>query len=403
MIKYNDDNIYVGQIKQLLHTFNLPRCSVYKEGMQLCPSLHYIKDNGIYLCDKSGNLVRQSSYNYGELYEGITTTLKLTNNVYDSYTHKYLGEYLRFLRDYANVNLMSMYNCFSNELVQNFEVTVNDSVFSSESSDSTVYVIPIKFYNKYSIFANCSLPIEMFAGFYSYNALLDNGVIDNTYARTRRLSLDKPFVYDKINNYTPTKNDLERENCLCLFVKIPYSFKDSLVILEGDYRGNELRDFANGQRLYTGILKFIPDTPEGNTEVVYAQSEISTGYGIPVEGGSKLSGFTVPSALELTSYLNSTAGYLVASRLLEYLTENAITKLSEGYDIKKVQQELISSHYVDSDYLGEWSDEDSDGVIKLISDLNINSKYYDVVGYVDKDVESKIISLPHPNGRTYLE
>ena len=31
MIKFNDNNIYVGYIKQLLKDFNLPRCQVYKE------------------------------------------------------------------------------------------------------------------------------------------------------------------------------------------------------------------------------------------------------------------------------------------------------------------------------------------------------------------------------------
>ena len=413
MIKYNDDNIFVGQIKQVLHTFNLPRCSVYKEGMTLCPSLHYIKDNGIYLCDESKQLVRETSYNFGEPYEGITTTLKLTNNVYDSYTHKYLGNYLRFLRDYAGVNLMSMYNCFSNELAKNLNVTIADtndnpiSEFNSNSKGSVIYAVPIRFNSLYSIFANINTSIEVVAGFYSFDSLLDNGIISNTYARTRRITLSEPFVYEGISNYTPVEEDFTRENCLCLFVKVPASFKNSIVILEGDYSSYNNRDISTN-RIYNGLVKLCPVTyKEDNTvesigSPIYVQGGISLKYGEPVKNNPKLNNFDVYSELELTTYVNSTANYLVASRLIEYISENAITSLSEGYDIKKVQKELISNNYVDSDFLGEWSKKDSDGIVKVISDFDLSSKYLDLTGFVDKDVETALIGIPHPDRDSYL-
>ena len=206
MIKYNDDNIKVGQIKQLLHTFNLPSCNIYKEGMTLCTGLHYIKNDAIYVCSDTGNLVRECSYNFGGKYEGITTNLRLTSNVYDSYTHKYLGRYLRFIRDYSGVDLMSMYNCFSNELVKNFDVTVNDVRYVSNANDYIIYAVPIRFGQKYSIYANSSKSVEMFAGYYWYDSILvdnedtdaPNGVITGTYVRSREIALDKPFVYDGI-------------------------------------------------------------------------------------------------------------------------------------------------------------------------------------------------------------
>ena len=57
MIKLNDDSIIVGQIKQLLHNFNLPKCPIIKEdsdfsnytGYAIQDSILYYINNHIYL------------------------------------------------------------------------------------------------------------------------------------------------------------------------------------------------------------------------------------------------------------------------------------------------------------------------------------------------------------------
>ena len=47
MIHFNDKNIFVGYIKELLHSFNLPNIKCYKEDSFLYDGATFIKDNYI--------------------------------------------------------------------------------------------------------------------------------------------------------------------------------------------------------------------------------------------------------------------------------------------------------------------------------------------------------------------
>ena len=68
MIRFNDNHIFTGQIKQILKEFNLPK---YSGG----------KWHGI---DEPG-------YFFGKRVRNYTRNLQIRNNAYDSYTHEYLG------------------------------------------------------------------------------------------------------------------------------------------------------------------------------------------------------------------------------------------------------------------------------------------------------------------------
>ena len=122
MIKFNDDNIYVGYIKQLLHTFNLPCCKIDNPSNNYVVGDYFISanKNEIYKVtkidenNKCSESVKICNYKFGDEVLNITKNLEIRNNFYDSYTHEYLGEYLRFIRDYKGIDLMSLYNCFSN-------------------------------------------------------------------------------------------------------------------------------------------------------------------------------------------------------------------------------------------------------------------------------------------------
>ncbi len=121
MIKFNDNNIITGCIKQILTTFNLPSLRVYTEDSFLYERALYIKDNYIYKYTQ-GELKPFIPFNFNKPILNYTKNLKITNLIYDSHTHEYLGDYLRFLRDYKHLDLMSMYNCFSDNVVHNLNM-----------------------------------------------------------------------------------------------------------------------------------------------------------------------------------------------------------------------------------------------------------------------------------------
>ena len=67
MIKQFDNNMYVGEIKQLLKEYNLPKARIYKNEIPV-KGLHYIKDNNLYYCNKDGELEFICSYVENDVY-----------------------------------------------------------------------------------------------------------------------------------------------------------------------------------------------------------------------------------------------------------------------------------------------------------------------------------------------
>jgi hypothetical protein len=143
MKKFNTSDLFTGYLKQLLHDFNLPKIKVYTKKHREYFNKHkeespeifstsqntelnvryfpYLKDGQIqeYINNTWYNISTKVKaapkfYTYGQKILNYTKNLKINSNVYDSYTHEYLGDYLRFQRDYYGLNLMSLYNCFSN-------------------------------------------------------------------------------------------------------------------------------------------------------------------------------------------------------------------------------------------------------------------------------------------------
>lgn len=377
MIKLNDNNIFVAEIKQILKDFNLPQCLIGNE--ILLENNHYIKDYGIYLY-KNNKEKRVSVYNYGEKYLNITSNLRIDNQVYDRYTHRYLGNYLRFLRDYKGIDLMSMYNCFDGEAFKG-QFKVNNVIFGNNGKNIT-YKIPItkkaltiKFFSDNLV--NMCIYVDSNETYTRKNT--ENEDVQIAYKQTiaEKTFLNKKtnqiFTYDIINKLwgsaesarmtvssvftNDEKNFINRNfNKLFLLLNVNKVTEDSIVVLEGS-------NFIDNQTSFYNNKDYIHFA-------VYPQ---------------------------LLSLENSKGNYLIGDRLIEYLTHNAICPLSGLADINRMHSVIKDNPHSfpfrdEEKYkYGYWTEIDSKNIKYFIKKNAYKlSNIYDLLGYVDKDVEQLI-------------
>ena len=449
MIKYNDDNIFVGQIKELLKSFNLPMCKVKKDDSKFYVGEYYIdKDlGGIYKVD-SVNLDKTlaestliKDYKFNDEVLNLTKHLEIRNNFYDSYTHAYLGNYLRFLRDYFDLDLMCMYNCFTNESPTNMNIDVYDKVIAngdcfeinSNNPNYNIFMIPVKPETKYTLAFEYLGSFATFFGFYSKNHYLMPGDIPSESSSLEANTLtfhdsgirfNSPMIIE-----TPelsSDEQLKQASNLKLFIILPNTFTDNIVLLEGDYlKDVELLITDKGKLLGNSFFEYIPEGFEivGETwrfngedtnklktlnisdctynknshkfNVVFSDGTTWTSQQYKESGN-----YDYITKLQLLEYATSTK-YLLADRLKEYLTSNVITHIDEIVDnIKRVQ--ILLTGYDESfkfKNYGIWTDDINKWIYKYIAthgndgDLSFRDIYRDVLCFVDKDIESVLNTL----------
>ena len=386
MYKFNNDNIITGYIKQLLHSFNLPKCKVFKTVEDFKEYYNNIpadivgvfgivkkyrqdRDYILYLtksekinADKVQsiyNISEVSVYNYNQKYLNLTTNLSLFNNIYDSNCHKYLGDYLRFIRDYLNINLMSMYNCFSNELLI--------------GSKYKYILIPVKHNTKYTL----AFTGSKYKYLFTYKNTLED--IEDLFKNKDNLnniqtvtsSFNKPLLlqsgrgqYSKPSQTNPVYT-LFNESNYKLVIRVPKTYDKPITVLEGDYT-NRKNVFVPIQANY-----------EGNS---YNSVDVDR----------------LLNNFELLNYRieSKKVSYPFADRLIEYLTDMVISPIDN-----------ISNNIIDAKYkaLLRYTDKSQIQKVNVNADFNnidrlrfleVMSKTkfkfkntYDLLGYVDKEIE----------------
>jgi hypothetical protein len=398
MFNYNDNNIFSGYIKQLLSSFNLPTIRVVKQGIFLNKENYYIYNNKIIKVLKDIDLrntttVKLESTDYSIITDftwgtkqttnpknlNFSRKLLITNNYYGTYTHEYLGDYLRFLKDYKQLNLMSLYNCFSNTLVNNLSInygkdTSNNTLYFKTGQGYKVYKIPIRCFENYTIAIESAVPIELCCGYYGKTQLVDDNVIGiSTYQKLNQCQFSKPFLYNKLLtlNLTP-----EQEKNLYLFIKLPFNNKSSIVVLEGNYCSFNNFIFNTTNNSVGPLLKY-------NRSV------------LNFENDNEAIDVALVSNLQLLK-LNSGTSYPFADRLPEYLVGHTITNCDAIADnIKRVQVSLQNkfdknTNMYNSFNYGIWQNKYRFYIYSLANQNNLLDTKQDILGYVDKDISSKL-------------
>lgn len=404
MIKYNDNNIYVGYIKQLLKDFNLPRCVVYRDDLvsYLDENTLYIKGNHIFRGDKVID-----TYSFNEKVLNITDNYHITSNIYDEETHRYLGDYLRFIRDYTGLDLMSMYNCFTNESPTNLHL----DNFDTSDTSYQIFMIPIKFNKVYTIGIDCSSTVFLTTCNYENKDIVNTDIesISKTISGTR---FNKPFTFK--SPIVTKSSDLLYEKSLKLLIKIPLTCKSSIVVLEGDFtRGCDLYLDTNYQVLASTVKSSANvghvDESNESEEVVDTYDSPLIKYDVVKDGRviEKYINYYVSRPQLL--YLNTNQCYLLADRLIEYLSRNVIDSNEEIDDnIKLVQKEIHIKDFTDEynngseyqpDFFGMWDNNMRESLYNYVCKSKdtpnkeyIINTYFDVLGYYDKDVEQSLRS-----------
>ena len=393
MLDYNDNNIVVGYIKQLLTSFNYLGIDVFSSNIIPIKDNYYLYNNKIIKYDGNDPEFSSVIFNYrdNKFILNITKNFNNKSFIYDYETHIWLGRYLRWLRDYNNLDLMSMYNCFTDKLASNVNISSNNYTFNSNDSNYNIYSIPVKLFNEYNLYIEENSNVEIICTF--------NKSSSNEYEEPlRRLTYKKigsplfrtPIRIDALTikklqtNSSYLEGFYNNKDTLTLLIKVPASNTSSIVLLEGNY--NNYNDF---------ILSTTEEDKQNHYLMKFNSSVNNYEY---IEDG-KLNKKLI-SPLELLS-INTGKSHPFANRLIEYLTELAITPLDETQDnIKRIQSILKERYYnMDGDKhnqlgmksygnnYGIWIDRMTNTLYDIEVSNNRLGDIKDIKGYVDKDVE----------------
>lgn len=436
MFKFNSEHILTGYIKQLLASFNLPKYRVYTrknaeyfknhkeehfivesklpekdsenfpEHLRIAP---YIRNGEIQICidNKKGTWQKiGGTYYYNKKELNFTKNLEIKNGIYDSYTHEYLGDFLRFQRDYNNIDLMPLYNCFSNRLANNLNIECNHTIeieeagkratvtnthftFTTADNNYRIYMLPVKMFQKYTIALDCSGTVEIccdiFGAYQDTREQFDE-IPCLTYQKFTNMSFSSPILYTKLVDMDDWMNadsatELAQNECnLKMFIKLPVNSKTSITVLEGDYI-----HWTDASLKTNGNIA-VPNTKmQLNHNII----NFSTKEGQPELNDRVL---TPVTALQLLK-LNTKESYPFADRLIEYLLDNVITDQDTLSDNIKRVQKIMSENKIDNMIAGAWDNKMQHVLYDFMYDENSNildrtSVCHDILGYVDKDVEN---------------
>lgn len=395
-MKYNfdDNNIVVGHIKELLHSFNLPMIPVYTDDTVLYKDRSYIKENKIVKWDGS-EFIHLADYIYDWPMINLTKKLNMISAMYDSYTHEYLGDYLRFIRDYHHVDLMNMYNCFGKKMPSRiyYSLKFDDSFtlnIDTDNSNYNYYIVPIKFNKVYTIAIDSSIKWEMVSVLYS-NIFIDNvpeSLVKESYKVVSGSKFTNPFLYS--THFKCASECWQKEKSLVLLLKIPSEVKSSIVILEGNFTSST--NVIDGSQINTPVF----DDEAKDTLINYNSknslllANLGTSYPFSDRLVEYLLGNAITPNDQFMSNIGRVQGIVYEGSINGYygiwddMLTNSINEMANKLDPTKGGAVRIGNKIIKYD-AGEDIDPPTE-VVRL--SRKFTDAYNDITGFVDKDVES---------------
>jgi len=458
MFRFNNRHIFTGYLKQLLASVNLPQYRIYTienelytlkndghESPEIIRTIkyddtnattattnyvqyaQYIKNGYIekYVETKNGNgyweqcvltdtkmthettigdktILHNHTY-FDNKYEPNTTKkFIIKNNIYDTYTHEYLGDYLRFQRDYHGIDLMPLYNCFSNNTNINVDIDLTNTKFNSNDKNYKIYAVPVKFFKNYTIAIDSELPVEMCCTIeeqYPSDAEYITSLAELTYKKFNSLKFDNPELFDKLlanNIITANTNSVEEDNTnavsdkirnswfqnekkLKLLIKLPITNTSSITILEGNYTTYNNRFYCLKNNNWYKL------TNKTVTNYEYYDDEKE-------EYEFATTSFKPITPLQLLM-INTGVSYPFSNELLEYLSNNVITQLDEyelPENIQRVKKLLILNKWK-LDNNGVWDPKIRPIIYDyLTSETEQKNFGPEILGYIDKNAETNV-------------
>lgn len=216
MQKFNKITTQSNIIKNLLATTYIPLIRTVRQGDYICEDRMYVYKCEVIYCTESGYIGgikfnfdtptarwrRVDEYHFGDRDGKLSTNYVSDSEGYDYYTHERLGQYLRNLRDMYGLNLMPLYNCFSNQFLEAHYITPKKVIETIEDNNTKIYKVPIRFNEDYTICIE-NIGVTTFAPAFIRNSALLK--LNNT-RFGNKIDISNQYnglhMYDKISSYS---------------------------------------------------------------------------------------------------------------------------------------------------------------------------------------------------------
>lgn len=151
---------------------------------------------------------------------------------YDAETHRYLGEYLRELRDKDHINLMAMYNLFDGKLINDYRLKLTQNGLELYKIGVTdlqfdLIAIPIKPDQTYTLFFDTENKYPIYVA----------GVVFDGDSFISTTCMNPMTTYKEISTFSNKIGDADN---LWMIVQVPVEC-NTRVVVEGDYTDNPER------------------------------------------------------------------------------------------------------------------------------------------------------------------